>query len=196
MHAMPGGFDGVRFSPGHAPPRFDIVLVGRLSPIKRVDLYLRVAKEIKDRIGSVSAAVVGDGACRAELHALAAELGLSSEVTFFGHRDDVENVLRESRVFVLTSSSEGVSQAMIQAMLCGLPVVVSQVGDLGDYVRDDHNGYLVADKEDPRAYAERICELLLDSERCLAFGEAARNSVQGLETNAVAREWDRILGGL
>jgi len=70
-------------------------------------------------------------------------LGLEESVDFLGTRDEIEHVYRSARVFVLTSRDEGLSVAMTEAMASGLPAVVSDVGDLGDLVRDGRNGHLV-----------------------------------------------------
>ena len=105
--------------------------------------------------------IVGDGPLRQELETLAAALGLGDAVEFAGQRVDVSSILGRSRVFVLTSKTEGLSLALMEAMMAGLPAVVSDVGDLGDLVRHGENGYLV-DVQTPDRFAERIAAILKD----------------------------------
>lgn len=192
FNIMPGGFDGSRFCPSEEPPTADIVFIGRLSEVKRVDIFLRAVKCLVNRNLDVTAVIVGDGPSRQTLEDLSHELNLSSHVSFVGYREDVETWLKSSRIFVLTSDSEGVSQAMIQAMLCGLPVVVSKVGDLGDLVEDGVNGYLITERT-PELFAERLCHIMTNHEVLSAMRKAARSSAEKLVLEGVAEEWDKIL---
>jgi glycosyltransferase involved in cell wall biosynthesis len=194
-HVVAGGIDARRFSAGSEPASFDLVLVGRLAAIKRIDLFLDTVARVKRRRADVRAAVLGDGPGRPGLEARARALGLEGHVVFAGQQADVETWLRRARVFVLTSDTEGLALSMMEAMLCGLPVVVSRVGDLADLVEDGVNGYLVAERT-PDAFAAPILELLGDEQRRLAFGAAARRAAERYELSATTRTWDAILGAL
>lgn len=186
---VPGGFDADLFAPADGAPDYDLVLVGRLSRVKRVDVLI----EAVARLGvPVRAAIVGDGPDRDELVALAEARGVTDRVDFVGWQQDVHAWLKRSRVFVLTSESEGLSQAMVQAMLCALPVVVSDVGDLGDLVRDGSNGYLVAPAS-VEAFVEKL-ELLCGDEMLReTLGARARHDALRLSTPNVSAQWDGIL---
>ena len=127
---------------GHAKV-YDLILVGRLAPIKRIDLYLRAIEQVSRRLPDVTAAIVGDGALRTELEQLVEELGIGERVHFAGQQSDVEDWLSRSRIFVLTSDSEGLALSLMEAMMCGLPAVVSDVGELGELVASGTNGCLV-----------------------------------------------------
>lgn len=191
-YVVPGGFDGAVFSPGLGPRDVDLVLVGRLSGVKRVDLFLRAVGELKKRKASVSAVVVGDGPDRRQLEALRNDLGLEANVTFAGWRNDIENFLRRARIFVLTSDSEGVSQAMIQAMLCGNAVVVSDVGDLRDLVEDGVNGRLISERTE-LSFSDAFAELLGSEEKWRHFGANARKNAERFSVRRVSNVWDEIL---
>lgn len=192
IHAVPGGIDGARFHPATAPPTSDLVLVGRLVPVKRIDVFLEaVARVVALRPGT-SALVVGDGPLRDDLEAQARALGVAASVTFLGQRADVEDVLRQARLFVLTSDSEGVALSVMEAMTAGLPAVVSDVGDLSDAVLDGVSGYLVS-RRAPEVFAERIAGLLADPERLARFAAAARTAAARFEAAAIVRQWDDIL---
>jgi glycosyltransferase involved in cell wall biosynthesis len=193
FHAIPGGIDGRRFRPSAAPVSADLVLVGRLEPIKRVDLFLRAVARVAARLPEVKAVVVGEGSLRASLEQLAVELGIGGHTSFVGRRSDVEALLNSARLFVLTSDSEGLPLSVMEAMMCGLPAVASRVGDLSDLVEHGVNGYLV-EKRTPEAFAEPILELLLDPGRRARFSEAARRSAEKHDISAVSRRWDSVLG--
>jgi len=195
VHVVAGGLDADRYTPSETPPTTDLVFVGRLAPIKRVDLFLQTVRQMRERMPGVSATVVGDGPLREPLERLASDLGIAANVRFVGRQANVETWLRQARLFLLTSDSEGLSLALIEAMLCGLPAVVSRVGDLGDLVEDGRNGYLVGERR-AEPFAARALEILESRERLAAFSRAARAAAQRYELAACSRLWDGILGAI
>jgi glycosyltransferase involved in cell wall biosynthesis len=95
---------------------------------------------------------------------------------------------------VLTSQSEGLSQAMVQAMLCGLPVVVSNVGDLKDLVVNGSNGFLVTPGNVDEC-ADKVAQLCRDDGLRARTGEKARSDALRLSMANVSAQWDDILSG-
>jgi len=195
FHVVSGGVDPTRFHRDEkAAAEYDLILTGRLVEVKRIDVFLHAVKKTTEKIPDIKAVVVGAGKLRDELLSLSQTLGIDRNVEFVGFKPDIENWLRRSKVFVLTSDSEGLALSMMEAMMCGLPVVVSDVGDLGDLVENGVNGYLVP-RRSPELFAEHIVELLTDSERLKAFSQAARHSAMKYETKATIKRWDDILRG-
>jgi L-malate glycosyltransferase len=192
FHVVSGGISGSRFQTESTRPIADLIFVGRLAPIKRVDLLLRALALVRESRPGTSALVVGDGAERARLEALTRSLQLEGAVTFVGQRSDVERWLRRARIFVLPSDSEGLSLSLMEAMAAGLAPVVSHVGELGDLVEDGVTGCLVEGRT-PEAFAARICELLNDPARLRSVQEAARKAAARHEMARVAETWDRVL---
>jgi len=80
----------------------------------------------------------------------------------------------------------------MEAMMCGLPAVVSNVGDLGDLVKEGVSGYLV-DEASPEAFADRIVAILSDRDKYAAFSHASRSAALRYDTGATTRLWDGIL---
>jgi glycosyltransferase involved in cell wall biosynthesis len=194
-HVVAGGIDTDRFGPTTAAPDVDLLFVGRLAPIKRVDLFLRTVALVKQSVGTVRAAVVGDGPLRPDLEDLASRLGLAGHVTFTGRHDDVASWLRRAKVFMLTSESEGLSLSLMEAMCCGVAPVVADVGDLKDLVTDGESGYVVGERT-PEAFAAPVLALLQDPERLARTRAAAlRAAAPYTDAEATAR-WNRILAGL
>ena len=193
IQVISGGIDAARFGSEGGPPIWDVVFVGRLAPIKQIDLLLRALVLVKREIPGVRAVIVGDGPLRQELETLAVGLGLGDAVEFTGQRMDISSILGRSKVFVLTSKTEGLSLALMEAMMAGLPAVVSDVGDLSDLVRHDENGFLV-DVQTPERFAERIAAILKDHAMWGRFAKAARSAMEKRETLCVVKQWDSILG--
>ena len=92
--------------------------------MKRVDHFHQAQARVARARPEACAFVVGDGPLLDDLQRQARDLGLADRVTFAGHQADVEGWLKQARVFVLTSDSEGLSLALMEGMLCGLPAVV------------------------------------------------------------------------
>jgi glycosyltransferase involved in cell wall biosynthesis len=194
IRVVGGGIDGARFRPPEQEPETDVILVGRLVPLKRVDLFLDALATVVARRPQTRAVVVGDGALRPQLEAQARALRLEAHVEFAGARTDVEAFLRRARLVVLTSDTEGVPLSIMEAMMCGLPAVVSDVGDLADIVEQGVNGYRVVERT-PQAFAARILELLDEPEKRARFSLAARERAGRQEIRRVAQAWDAILSG-
>jgi glycosyltransferase involved in cell wall biosynthesis len=129
---------------------------------------------------------------RERVERLACELQLSGNVRFVGHQTNIPEWLHTAKLFVLTSDSEGLSLALMEAMMCGLAAVVSGVGDLGDLVEDGVNGFLVKERSG-EAFAARIVDLLASPERLRRFSQAARRSAKAHENSRVVERWDKIL---
>lgn len=194
FHVVSGGISSAHFGPAVAnnTRTTDLIWVGRLAGIKRVDIFLRAVQRIARVIPGVRATIVGDGTERPALQQLANDLGITDAVTFTGQRRDVDVLLRSARLFVLTSDSEGLALSLMEAMSCGLPAVVSDVGDLADLVEDGVNGYLVPPR-DVAVLAARIVDLLSDPVRVARFSAAAQAAARHHELTAVTQHWDQIL---
>lgn len=194
VRVIGGAIDPVRFRRGTGAATWDVIFVGRLVEIKRVDRFLRALALVKERVPHVRGVLVGDGPCRDDLEALARGLGLADAVTFAGRQPESSRWLQQARLFVLTSASEGLSLSLMEAMQCGLPAVVPAVGDLEDLVVDGMNGYLVRDGE-PHSFARAISDLLLDPDRRARFAVAAEAAARAYHPATVTRAWDDVLAG-
>lgn len=186
-----GGLDTDYFKPSRQSARFDLIFAGRLVPIKRVDLFLESVRLVKAIRPDISAAVVGDGPLAKDLQEVSVKMGLSENVYFAGFQADVAPWLKQARIFVLTSISEGLSLAMMEAMACGLPVVVPKIGDLGDLVVDQVNGYLTS-RSDPRLIADCISKLLAEPEKLSCFSQSARKAAEQLSITNAVEKWNRV----
>jgi glycosyltransferase involved in cell wall biosynthesis len=193
---VPGSVDCSTFSPVVGPKDYHLVTVGRLVECKQLHRLLTIVSLVKTRRRSLRVAVVGGGPLEATLRAEAASLGLGSNVDFLGQRNDVAAILRRGRAFVLTSRSEGLSIAMIEAMAAGLPPCVPDVGDLADLVREGRTGLFI-DPQNPEAAAAKIEQLLDDPAGLDEMSSRARMAaLEYVTPTSVAQRWDWILMGL
>jgi glycosyltransferase involved in cell wall biosynthesis len=119
-----------------APDAIHVGIVGRLVPVKRVDLFLQTAALlVRDEPGRKwRFHVFGDGPLRAELTRLAGELSLTGVVTFHGHRSDIVACMAALDVLVMCSDHEGLPMTALEAAVVGVPLVAHAVGGLLDVV--------------------------------------------------------------
>lgn len=189
-----GSVDVDQVHPSDGPKKYDLVNVSRLVPQKGLEFFIDVVSAFVRKGCSVQAAIVGGGPLMDSLKSRAVERGASDAFEFLGRRTDVPDILASSRVFVLTSPSEGMSIAMLEAMAAGLPVVVTDVGDLRDVVRDGLNGRFL-NGHDVDADAALLDQCLRDTDWLSRAGRAARETaVNTFSVSAIAGKWDHFFG--
>ncbi|GAB4345913.1 MAG: glycosyltransferase [Candidatus Abyssubacteria bacterium] len=172
--------------------RVAVASVGRLSPEKNFSTLLYAAKQAAEGIPECRFLIAGDGPQRDELWHLAKELGLGERVIFLGHTENVSQLLAESRVFVLSSLTEGLSMSVIEAMAAGAPVVVTDVGGNREIVVDGETGFLVPPR-DPEALANKVCLLLRDKALAKQMGENGRKRVESLfSQERMVRDYEQL----
>jgi len=160
---------------GLGPKTVLLGTVARLYPQKNLSLFLRALAKLST-LQRWKALVVGDGPERRQLLALADELRLTNRVIWLGARAEVEAWLAAMDVFVHTSDFEGMPNAVMEAMAMGLPVVASAVDGTCELIENGVSGYLLP-PGDVDAFAERIREVMEDSDLAHQLGEKAHRDV-------------------
>ena len=217
---VPGGVDLAMFRPGSQPRaraalglgRERVLLfVGRIQPLKGIDVLLRAAAELA-RDGAPLRVVVVGGTTpglrgqvseeqreMARLRALTVELGLERQVEFAGAVEQRRLPLyyRAADVTVMPSTYESFGLVAVESLACGTPVVASRVGGLTTIVRDGENGYLVPWRN-PRLFADKIRPILADAELRRALGQAGIATARQYGWAAIAEKtldvYDAVLG--
>ena len=103
-----------------------LVFVGRLNPEKRCDVLIKAIEVLKDEI-SLQCDIYGEGPLKKSLLKQVKQKNLENVVTFKGYQENIRDLLSEYDIFVLPSEAEGMSNALLEAMACGLPCVVSDI---------------------------------------------------------------------
>jgi sugar transferase (PEP-CTERM/EpsH1 system associated) len=176
------GVDTDRFAPGDRdaargalgiPAGFAAIgTVGRLDLVKDQAGLIRAFAVVARRHPALLF-VAGEGPQRGALESVSRELGLADSVRLLGERQDIPQLLRALDLFALPSLGEGMSNAILEAMATGLPVVATRVGGNGELVMDGVTGRLV-DVGQPDALGEVLGEYLLDPGRARRHGAAGR----------------------
>jgi glycosyltransferase involved in cell wall biosynthesis len=143
-----------------------IAIVGRLVPVKSVDLFLRAMVPILKKRSDVHLAILGDGPLRKPLESLVDELAdsnlsLRRRVHFDGWTVPLVNEYKDIDISICSSRNEGTSVAIIESILCGVPVISTRVGGMGDLLDNGRWGKLVEyDKSSLTHAAEDLLEIL------------------------------------
>ncbi len=159
---------------GLGPKEFVLVCVARLTAVKGIDiLLLAMARVLRDGVGC-KCIIVGDGPLRTQLSDQAQALGLGGHVFFVGFQEDVRPYLQAADAFVLTSHVEGLPLSIIEAMACGLPCVVTNVGGNAEAVLHTIHGMVVppGSVED---VAVAISYLVAHPQECEQMSRSARH---------------------
>jgi glycosyltransferase involved in cell wall biosynthesis len=149
-----------------------LAFVGRIVPIKRLDLLLPALAQARESEPRLRLAVVGDGDERPRLERQAAELGIAGDVLFLGYRRELRPIFAAADIAVLSSDNEGTPVSLIEAAAAGLPAVATDVGGVREVVTGDTG--IVVPRGDVAALAGAIVEMAADAQRRQTCGLAAR----------------------
>lgn len=159
------------------PPGLFFLYVGRLAPEKRLDLFLEeFGRALKEAPADAYAVLVGKGELEPMLREVAMASGLQGRVRIVPPTPEIQQLYRAADVFVLPSISEGLSNALLEAMACGLAVLASRVGGTPDAVADGAAGYLF-DPQDVATLRARIVQFLKNPGLAERMGKRAREDV-------------------
>lgn len=154
--------------------------------------FLGAAKKILEEIPEVKFILVGDGPLRSRYEEVARELRIRRNVFFLGIRADVPNIISNLDISVLSSTSEGLSNVILESMAAGKPVVATNVGGSKEMIKDGITGYLVP-PSDSQSMATAIMDLLRNPEKAVAMGEMGRKEVQEKFTvEAMAKKYEAL----
>jgi glycogen(starch) synthase len=182
------GVDAPALAPAPLPDRPHVLCLGRLVPAKGFDVALRAFALLAPRYAGVRFTIAGDGAARAELAALASELGIGGRVAFPGWVDpeDVPRLLNDATVVVMPSRREGLPIVAVQAALMARPVVATAAGGLAEVVLDGETGVVVP-PDVPEALAAAIERILSDRAAATSMGERNRDHA------STSLDWSRTV---
>lgn len=154
-----------------------VAVVANLWPVKDHRTLLAAADQVRRRIPDVRFALVGDGPEREPLRRRIKELGLGNTVHLLGTRYDVPAILARATAFCLSSRAEGLSNAIMEAMAAGLPVVATDAGGNPELVQEGATGFVVP-VGDARAMARRLIQLLSDDALARQMGRRGRATAE------------------
>lgn len=155
-----------------------LAFVGAVTPRKRPHLIVEAMGQLRKQDVDVQLLLAGptpDPAYRSEIETRAREMNVDAHVHWLGHVGAIEHVLQTADMFLLPSSSEGMPAALVEAMACALPAIVTRISGCEDLVIEDANGYFV--EPDTAELSAVIKRYALDDALRVRHGERARAGV-------------------
>jgi len=184
IQLIPNGVDITRFKPDHNAVSHDekahvVVCITGLRYEKGIDVLLQAWYQVHQQIPQARLIIVGYGSLRSQLERLAVGLGIAGSVEFAGLQSDVPAQLHRGSIAVLPSRWEGMPNAVLEAMACGLPCVSTRVSGSEDILQHAVNGLLV-EPEDYQGMAQALLTLLCEPLLTQTYGRAARETIEKL----------------
>lgn len=182
VQLIPNGVDITHFYPAPGDASVDermrtVVCISRLSYQKGIDVLLQAWKLVQEQLPQAQLIIVGSGDLQPQLSRMARELGIVESVEFAGLQSDVRAQFRRGGVAVLPSRCEGMSNALLEAMACGLPCIATRVSGSEDLITHGINGLLV-EPEDYGGLAQALLTLLRDPLLAQRYAQAARATIE------------------
>ncbi|HET9642112.1 MAG TPA: glycosyltransferase [Burkholderiaceae bacterium] len=185
VHLIPNGVDTDVFTPrreregamrrhlGLSPQTPLVGFIGRLSPEKGPETFLRSMMMLHQSLPEAHAVIAGDGPMRVQVGQFIERYRMEDYAHLAGVYEDIPGLLGELDLVVSASHSEGLPLALMEAMAAGVPVVATRVGGIPDLVQHEMSGLLCRDN-DIEGIAAAARRLLLEPETARRFGDAAR----------------------
>lgn len=171
-----------------------IITMGRLYPEKNQKLLIDAFAEIAGKYPEYSVEIYGDGPLKEELTAHIAALQLQERVHLMGRKDHIQQHIADAGVFVLPSDSEGMPNALIEAMALGIPSIATDcpIGGPAVIIEDHENGILVPVNDRP-ALTAALQELIDNAAMAERLGRSAGNVMKEFSEEAVCAQWEDYL---
>ena len=171
-----------------------IVTMGRLSIEKNQKLLVEAFSKIALKYPEYTVEIYGDGPLKKELQRQIDSSGLSKRVLLMGRKERVRDYVKDASVFVLPSNSEGMPNALLEAMAMGIPSIATDcpIGGSAFIIQDHENGILIP-MNDSNALAQSLTELIENPEIAEKLGEKGRLVTQDFAAEKVCAEWEAYL---
>ena len=171
-----------------------VVSVGRLEPQKNQAMLIRAFANVAEKYPEIKLDIYGEGSLRSSLEEKIKTLGLTGKVTLCGLTGKIGEVLASSRMFVLSSDYEGMSNALIEAMAAGVPVVSTDhpTGGARALIKDGVNGYLTPVGDDA-ALARAMEKCISDPVKTKLMAKEAEKIADALCADATADKWQEVI---
>ena len=168
-----------------------LISVGRLVPQKNQQLLIDSFAAIADRHPSYKLVIYGEGPLRDRLQQHIRQSGMEGRILLPGRTKDIIRCLAEARIFCLSSTHEGMSNALLEAVCVGLPVVTTRVSGVEELVTDGENGLVVG--EDISVYSLALDRLMSDCLLQEQMGRMGRKRAALFDLTNIIKLWETIM---
>ena len=177
------------------PDKKTILYTGRLAPEKGVDFLVRSFSRVKQSL-NCQLVIIADGPQKKYIVRVIDRFAVSDAVLLMPAVDDVASYLKAADLFILPSRFEGLSNALLEAMACSLPIISTRVGGSIDIIKDGMNGLLV-DSESDEQLVDAIVRVMSDPQLASSLGENARKSIEAHhDMDSIADKYREVYNSL
>ena len=176
---------------------FIFLTVGRLVPVKNIEMQIKAMSNLRGKFKNIELWIIGEGSEREELQVTSDKLQVGDKIKFLGYQDDLSSFYQQADCFLLTSDQEGYGMVIIEAASYGLPIIMTDVGCAGEFIKDKENGVIIPIK-DQEALENNMAELIKNGDLRAELGNNAQESVKSLlskeETlNLYLQSWQKAI---
>lgn len=170
--------------------RFTISVCGRLTPPKKIDRVLCLAKRLKEDGRQVAIQLIGDGELQNELQLQAKDLCVTDIVKFIGFKRNPYPLIKSSQILLSTSCAEGFSLVICEAMALGVPVIATKTAGPIEILDDNKYG-LLCEQDDESIY-NAVCRMIEDEELRKKYSELGKSRVENFSVENTMSEIYRL----
>jgi len=191
IYVVPNGVELDRFCPVNNKQKIEdlkLLTVGRLSVSKRIELLVSVVELIRKQFPNATLKIAGGGGLENQLRQLIKDKGMENCIAMLGivPAEEMPELYRKSDIFVSASLQEGMSNAMLEAMASGIPIVTTRCEGVQELIAD--NG-IVVEKADAKSIADAVMNLAKDEQAYNTMRVAARKQAENFSWQRVAEEY-------
>ena len=169
-----------------------IISVARLFPQKRQEILIKAFANIAEQFPEWKLVIYGEGPERNALESLVERLKIKDKISLPGRCETIIEELNKAKIFALSSDYEGLSNAMLEAVCVGLPIVSTRVSGTDELIREGVNGYVV-DCGDTDALAEALEKLMGDEKKIQQFSAESRKMAEQFRLDHIVRDWLELM---
>lgn len=172
--------------------KFRLVTAGRLIEQKNHAMLVEAVSMLKDEHPELCADIYGEGSLRGELTSKIEEYGLAEKVRLCGNVSDLHQRISDAGVFVMTSEFEGLSNALLEAMMLGIACITTDYPGVDEVIVDGQNGVIVP-RGDVKSLADALRKLLSDDAKRRIMCENALKTAQNYKKETVLEMWENAI---
>ena len=169
-----------------------IVSVGRLAPQKNFPMLIDAFAKIKEEFPDYQLTIFGEGPLREELQSQIDRLHLTESALLAGRSNQVIEELRSAKLFCMSTNAEGMSNALIEAMCVGLPVITTKVSGAEELVEDGKTGFVTPIGNEEQLVVA-LKKMLGNEDLMKEMGEKNLQKREIFKLKTIANEWENVI---
>lgn len=172
-----------------------IISVGRLYPQKDQKMMIEAFAKVSERFPEWKLVIFGEGPERESLESLVERLKVKDNVSLPGKSENIIDELKKSKIFCLSSIYEGMSNALVEAICVGLPIVTTRVSGTEELIENGVNGFVV-NVGDKDSMAKALIKIIEDETLQNQFAEKNKAQAIKFETNTIVDQWEDLVNSV